>query len=156
MWTRMMLKFVEVLCEKKYRSRIVEYVSQSYYPIDDSLAICEEKGALEACAVLYKRKGFYLKSIELYNKVMVNLCSDKIIHSLFVERNIGFRHPECTNKHIKAFDELILDLFKICDKYGSRLTEIEMEKHWLESIKGLYSIPTNVESMLEDLEDEER
>ena len=48
-----MLMFIEVLCEKKYKYRIVEYVSRSYFPIDQCLKICEDKNSLEACAVLY-------------------------------------------------------------------------------------------------------
>lgn len=55
MYIDLLLSFVEILCLKKYRSKIVDYVSRSYFPIDESLRICEEKGALEASAVLYKR-----------------------------------------------------------------------------------------------------
>ncbi len=51
----LLLHFVEILCHKKYRAKIVEYVSRSYFPIDESLKICLEKGALEASAVLHKR-----------------------------------------------------------------------------------------------------
>ena len=55
----LLLQFVEILCHKKYRSKIVDYVSRSYFPIDESLRICEEKGAQEASAVLYKRDQDY-------------------------------------------------------------------------------------------------
>jgi len=51
----LLLQFVEILCYKKYKSKIVDFVSRSYFPIDESLRICEEKGAQEASAVLYKR-----------------------------------------------------------------------------------------------------
>ena len=51
----LLLHFVDILCSKKYRSKIVDFVSRSYFPIDESLKICEEKGAMEASAVLYKR-----------------------------------------------------------------------------------------------------
>ena len=65
-FANLLLHFVEILCEKKFRSKIVEYVSKSYFPIQESLNICNEKGALEASAVLYKRQGQYSKSIDLY------------------------------------------------------------------------------------------
>ena len=54
-FSNLLLHFVEILCEKKFRSKIVEYVSRSYFPIEESLKICEQKGALEASAVLYRR-----------------------------------------------------------------------------------------------------
>ena len=47
-----LLIFVELLCEKKFRPKIVEFVSRNYFPVDQCLKICEEKGALEASAVL--------------------------------------------------------------------------------------------------------
>ena len=62
----LLLQFVEILCQKKHRGKIVDFVSRSYFPIDDSLKICEEKGALEASAVLHKRNQDYFKSIERY------------------------------------------------------------------------------------------
>ena len=78
----LLLQFVEILCHKKYKSKIVDYVSRSYFPIDESLRICEEKGAQEASAVLYKRNQEYNKAIELYTKVLVDLGTD-IVHTLF-------------------------------------------------------------------------
>jgi hypothetical protein len=56
-WNRIILRLVDILCEKKFRNRITEYVSRIYFPIDETLAICEGRGATEACAVLFKRKG---------------------------------------------------------------------------------------------------
>jgi len=35
-------------------------------------------------------------------------------------------------------------MIKICDKYGSRLPEEEMEDLWLFSIKGLFEVKTEV------------
>ena len=52
------------MCEKKFRSRITDYVSRDYFPMDDTLDICIKKDAVEACAVLYKRKGLYEKSLD--------------------------------------------------------------------------------------------
>ena len=44
----------------------MEYMQREYFPIDDCLKICEEKGVTDACAVLYRRKGEFITSIELY------------------------------------------------------------------------------------------
>ena len=63
----LLLRFVEILCHKKYRNKIVDFVQRSYFPIDESLKICEQKQALEACAVLYRRNQEYTKAIELYS-----------------------------------------------------------------------------------------
>jgi hypothetical protein len=144
----LLLIFVEILCEKKFRSRIVEYVSRNYFPVDQSLKICVEKEALEASAVLNRRKGSYQESVELYNKVLIELCAHKLIHTLFVERNIGFRDPETTNEHILRFDDLLLNILKICEKYGSSLGQEESEKLWLFSIKQLFQIKPKVYEML--------
>lgn len=92
----LLLQFVEILCHKKYQSRIVDYVSRSYFPIDESLKICEEKGALEASAVLYKRNSCYEKSIELYTEVLVDLGTD-IVHTLF---DVTLTDYDRSNKHI--------------------------------------------------------
>ena len=54
-FTPILLIFVELLCEKKFKSKMVDFVSRSYFPVDSCLKICEAKGALEACAVLYRR-----------------------------------------------------------------------------------------------------
>ena len=70
-YSDLLLHFVEILCEKKFKNQIVEFVSRNYFPIDRSLEICEKKGAAEASAVLYRRKGMYQKSVELYVEVIV-------------------------------------------------------------------------------------
>jgi hypothetical protein len=54
-FTPILLIFTKLLCEKKFKSKIVDFVSRSYFPIDKCLQICEEKGALEASAVLHRR-----------------------------------------------------------------------------------------------------
>ncbi len=58
-YKELMLIFIRVLCGKTYKSKIVEYVKKSYYPIPECLKICEEKNMIEAQAVLTKRKGEY-------------------------------------------------------------------------------------------------
>jgi len=65
-FTRLLLLLLEILCEKKFKSKIVDYVSRSYFPIEQSLVICQQKGSLEASAVLYRRKGQFKNSIDVY------------------------------------------------------------------------------------------
>jgi hypothetical protein len=56
----LMMRMLTILCkERKQRSKVIEYVSRSYFPIDECLAICDKYQATDACAVLYKRKGDY-------------------------------------------------------------------------------------------------
>lgn len=57
-----LLRLVELLAEKRVKNHsklIVDFVSRNYFPIDECLKICEKKGAIEASAVLYRRKGNY-------------------------------------------------------------------------------------------------
>ena len=110
---------MEILCSKKYKSKIVDFVSRSYFPIDESLKICEEKGADEASAVLYKRNQDYYKAIELYGKVLVDLGTD-IVHTLFDD---AFQDMERSNEHIKKFDDILYQVIKICDKQSSRIAK---------------------------------
>ena len=84
------------MCHKKYKSKIVDFVSRRYFPIDESLRICEEKGALEASAVLYKRNQAYYKTIERYTEVLVDLGTD-IVHTLF---DVMFQDMDRSNEHI--------------------------------------------------------
>ena len=56
-YKNLIIKLVDILCEKKYRKIAKDYVIRDYFPINESLAICEKKGVKDACAILYKRKG---------------------------------------------------------------------------------------------------
>ena len=38
----LMLRFVKILCSKKFRPHLVEYVKKKYFPIVECLEICEE------------------------------------------------------------------------------------------------------------------
>lgn len=63
------LKLLEILAERKvknYAKLIVEFVSKVYVPILPALEICKQKKAVEAQAVLQKRKGDYKQAIDLY------------------------------------------------------------------------------------------
>jgi tetratricopeptide (TPR) repeat protein len=125
----------------------MEYVSRDYFPIDDCLEICEEKGIKDACAVLYKRKGEYQKSISLYIEVLTKLSKDKVISAVFINENMQspFNDPETKNMNIKRFDELLTMIIDICDKYGSRLLEdSEAQELWLYAIDKIYQIKQEV------------
>lgn len=64
---QLLLRVVEILSDKKVKNfDVVDYVTRSYFPVEECLLICERNGAIEACAVLYRRKGQYNKSIKLY------------------------------------------------------------------------------------------
>ena len=95
-----LLIFVELLCEKKFRPKIVDFVSRNYFPVDQCLAICQEKGALEACAMLHRRKGSYYESVELYVQVLIELCAEQLFHTIYVETSIAYGDPKTKNEHI--------------------------------------------------------
>jgi len=129
-----MLRVVEICCERKFKHKILDFVTRSYFPIDSCLKICEKKGILDACAVLYKRKGQYKKSIELYLKVLTDLSHKKMLFILLAKPNVAFNDPSVKSQHIKKFDQFIMSMVKICDKYGSRLSEQEAQNLWLYTI----------------------
>lgn len=39
-YKELILIFVRILCDKKYKSKIVDYVSKNFYPIEECLYIC--------------------------------------------------------------------------------------------------------------------
>jgi hypothetical protein len=49
----------------------VDYVERKYFPVEECLSICDSNQAIEACAVLNRRKGLYMKSIKLYMETLV-------------------------------------------------------------------------------------
>lgn len=36
-YKELIVRFVKVLCEKKYRCKLAEYVKKKYYPVDECL-----------------------------------------------------------------------------------------------------------------------
>lgn len=96
----------------------------------------------EACAVLYKRKGEYQKSISLYLEVIIQISVKSVIFAILVNPNVKFNDPNIKNDDIKRFDGLLNEIIKICDKYGSRLPEEETDKLWMYAMEGLYGIKT--------------
>jgi hypothetical protein len=138
---QLLLKLVEIAADME---EVVELVARSYFPIDECLAVCERTDSLEAAAVLYRRKGQYLKSIKFYMQTLVRLCVDKLVHTLFVEKNIDFDDKLCTDEHVVKFDSIISQIVKICSKYGQRQSHSEMEELWLYAIRGLFEVASEV------------
>jgi hypothetical protein len=148
-WVDLLLRLVELLCEKKFKSKITEYVSREYFPIDETLIICKGKKATEACAILYKRKGLYEKSIKQYIKVLDELSENQIYYTLYLDPHVPFDNVATKNEHIRHFDNIILAMVKICDKYGGRYgTESETEALWLFAMKGLYQVSDRLREKL--------
>lgn len=143
----LLLLFVEILCEKKFKNQIVDFVSRDYFPIDESLAICDKKGALEASAVLNKRKGLYKESVDLYVEVMVQHSAHKLIHTLF-DVTFNVNDHNTANKHIIEFNNLLQQVIKICEKHGSRLSEMLCEDLWLHTIQKIFGIKDRVKAIM--------
>lgn len=144
-YKKLIVKLVEILCEKKYRKLAMEYVQRDYFPIDECLEICEQKGVLDACAALYKRKSEYKQSISLYVQVLTKLSKEEVIFAVYINANIPFNDPNTENQDIKRFDELMTMIIDICDKYGSRLLkEEESEELWLFAINEVYKIKQDI------------
>lgn len=151
----LIIKLVEILCEKKYRKIAKDYVGRDYFPLNESLAICEKKGVTDACAILYKRKGEFKTSISLYIEVLTNLSKDKVISAVYINANVPFLDPEVKDQSIKRFDEIMSMIIDICDKCGSRLLEKEAEELWLFSIDMIYTIKQQVMDELCDLDEKD-
>lgn len=93
-YKHVLLRLCELLAEDKVlRNKsltLEELVSREYFPIDEAIRICEKYQREEALAVLYKRQGKLMKSVELYIKLMQALCIKSIIIQAVHEENINF------------------------------------------------------------------
>jgi hypothetical protein len=131
----------------------VELVSHNYFPIDEGIKVCSKRSLTEAHAVLLRRKGLYQESVALYMQAIVSLCVEKLMHTIFVEKNIKFEDPLCTNEHMTQFDYLISQVVRICAKYGDRQTREQMEALWMFAIKTLFEVRTEVFKRKRDAEE---
>lgn len=91
---------------------------------------------------------------------MLNELSEAyIIYTLYLDAKVPFNNPATKNEHIRHFDTIILQMSKICDKYGSRMPEEDQENLWLFAMKGIYLISEGLRGALaskgneEDLEE---
>ena len=55
-----------------------------------------------------------MKSIKCYVQTLVRLCVDKLVHTLFVEKNIQFEDKLCTDENMVKYDSMISQIVKIC------------------------------------------
>ena len=53
-----------------------------------------------------------------------------------------------TNKQIVAFNDLLQQIIKICEKHGSRLSEVECEDLWLHTIQKIFGIKDRVKAIM--------
>ena len=86
---------------------------------------------------------------------IVALSVDKLIHTMFVEKNIKFEDPQCNNEHMQQFDNLVQQIIKICSKYGSKQSQQEMEALWMYAIKGLFEVKFEVFRLKRELAESE-
>lgn len=63
---KLIIDLTKILCKPKYSKFAMEYMKRDYFPIEECLQICEEKGIMDACAILYRRKGDFEKAIKQY------------------------------------------------------------------------------------------
>jgi sulfur relay (sulfurtransferase) complex TusBCD TusD component (DsrE family) len=48
-------------------------VEREYFPVEKCLRICAERGVIDACAVLEKRRGNYEEAVKLLVEVLTDL-----------------------------------------------------------------------------------
>ena len=72
----------------------MEYMQRDYFPIEECLKICEDKGVMDACAILYRRKGEFDKAIKQYIQVLTRLSKRRVISELYLTADIPFNDPD--------------------------------------------------------------
>lgn len=63
--------------------------------------------------------------MDLFTNLLIELSVSEITTALYLDANIKFNDPNVKDEHIARFDNLILYMINMCDKYGSRLPENE-------------------------------
>jgi len=69
--------------------------------------------------------GEYESSVDLLTNVLIDLSIAEITSALYLDPNIKFQDPSIKDEHLIRFDQIILYIINMCDKYGSRLPENE-------------------------------
>jgi len=88
-------------------------------------------------------------------KTIVKHCVEKLMITITLEKNIKFEDPLSTSEPMQSFDSLIQSIIKICDKYGSRLSEKDNEELWMYTIKGLFEVKQEVYRLKKENEDDQ-
>lgn len=74
-WKKILLLHVELACKvepTKFESIFKEILKDKFYPYEECLKICKQYGQNEAVALLAKKIGDYMTSIEIYFKVLAD------------------------------------------------------------------------------------
>ena len=74
-WQRVLLLHVTLANKrepKEFVAIIKVILKEKFYPMEECLKICEEFNQLEACALLAKRVGYYMQSVETYFKIIAD------------------------------------------------------------------------------------
>ena len=119
------MRLVKIICEKRqYRHKLVEYVKKKFYPLDELIQIVQAAQAKddptqvkkskrlkedlsEALAILLKRKGEYLQSVDLFTNVLIDLSVTEITSALYLDPNIKYNDPTTVkDEHILRFDNI--------------------------------------------------
>lgn len=58
--------------------------------------------------------------------------------------DVLFNDTNTTNKHIIEFDNLLYQIIGICEKHGSRLSEVECHALWIHTIKQIFGVKERV------------
>ena len=97
--------------------------------------------------MLYKRKGLYKESVDLYVEVLVQHSAHKLIHTLF-DVTFNVNDHNTANKHIIEFNNLLQQVVKICEKHGGHLSEVLCEDLWLHTIQQIFGIKERVKTIM--------
>jgi hypothetical protein len=88
--------------------------------------------------------------------VLDDLSENQIYYTLYLDPHVPFNNVATKNEHIRHFDNVILAMVKICDKFGSRgSADAEIEGLWLFAMKGLYKVNDRLREKLGGNDDEE-
>ena len=90
---KLIIDLTKILCKRNYRKYAMEYMQRDYFPIEECLKICEDKGIMDACAILYRRKGDFDKAIRQYIQVLTRLSKRSVISELYLTADIPFNDP---------------------------------------------------------------
>lgn len=123
-------------------------VKNSYYPVQDCLAICQEYDQKEAAFLLNKKLGKYFDSVECGIKIIkTKVDLNKLKLELYFAKKNGISSSFCITNELMIecvlFDNVFKKILKICSKNSKEVDHDKEELIWYIVIDALIELRQN-------------
>lgn len=130
-WQRykeLLLLNIRLLCEYK-KEEVITYAKKKYYPTQACLEICKNYNVYPAIAYLLKQTGAYVASVEMYIKILWEIC----------EKLLDYTKREYVSLNLEDYNKYFNSVIKVCIKHSTITGGVETEQdQWFLVLQHLY------------------